>query len=60
MLEAFVQLIFSRSETLQKRIRWAQGLYIPAMLILGNKEQESRTVSVRLLSGKLINNVPLQ
>jgi len=35
-------------------------LYIPAMLILGNKEQESRTVSVRLLSGKLINNVPLQ
>lgn len=52
--------IDSRSETLQKRIRWAQGLYIPAMLILGNKEQESRTVSVRLLSGKLIHNVPLQ
>jgi len=30
------------------------------MLILGNKEQESRTVSVRLLSGKFVHNVPLQ
>jgi threonyl-tRNA synthetase len=52
--------IDSRSETLQKRIRWAQEEYIPLMLIVGNAEKKSHTVSVRLQSGKQIQGMPLE
>ncbi|MBN1798611.1 MAG: threonine--tRNA ligase [Spirochaetales bacterium] len=50
----------SRGETLQKRILWAQEEYVPVMLIVGNKEQRSGTVSLRLLNGKQVQDVPLQ
>jgi threonyl-tRNA synthetase len=43
--------IDSRSETMQKRIRWAQEEHIPVMLIVGQKEKAAGTVSLRLRSG---------
>lgn len=44
--------IDGRNETLQAKIRDAQIGKVPYMLILGNKEQESHSLSVRLRSGE--------
>jgi len=44
----------SRCETMNQKIRQAQLNKIPVMLILGDKETDSDTVSVRLLSGKQV------
>ncbi|MCB2199153.1 threonine--tRNA ligase [bacterium] len=41
-----------RSESLNKRIRDNQKLYIPYMLIIGDREMEEGTVSVRRRDGK--------
>lgn len=40
--------IFGESERMQKRIRDAQVMKIPYMLIVGGKEEEANSVSVRL------------
>ena len=48
-----------RGETLQKRILWAQAEYIPAMCVVGNREQKAHTVSVRLRNGKQLHDIPL-
>jgi len=46
--------IDSRSETMNQKIRQAQLGKIPIMLIVGDKEVDSDTVSVRLLSGRKV------
>ncbi|WP_028323179.1 threonine--tRNA ligase [Desulfatirhabdium butyrativorans] len=42
-----------RTESLNKKVREAQLLYIPLILTVGAREQESGTVSVRTLDGKV-------
>jgi len=42
-----------RSETLKKKIRDAQLNYIPLIITIGDKEKETRTLSVRTLDGKV-------
>jgi len=42
-----------RSETLKKKIRDAQLNYIPLIITIGDKEKESKTLSVRTLDGKV-------
>ncbi len=44
--------IDTRSETLQSKIRDAQLQKVPYMVILGDKEEQNDTVSVRLRSGE--------
>jgi len=46
--------IDGRSETMNRKIRQAQLNKVPVMMIVGDKEVASDTVSVRLLSGKQI------
>ncbi|MBC8442349.1 MAG: threonine--tRNA ligase [Deltaproteobacteria bacterium] len=40
-----------RSETLKKKIRDAQLAYVPLIITIGDKEKETRTLSVRTLDG---------
>ena len=47
----------SRNEKLGFKIREAQMLKVPYMLIIGDKERDTQTVSVRLSSGEMINNI---
>lgn len=42
----------NRSETLQAKIRDAQSKKIPYMLIVGDREEEGKTVAVRLRNGE--------
>jgi threonyl-tRNA synthetase len=42
-----------RTESLNKKIREAQLLYIPLILTIGAKEKENQTLSVRTLDGKV-------
>ncbi len=58
--EKFRVELDNRNETLGYRIREAQNNKIPYMLILGEKEQESKTVSVRTREGKEFNEVNLE
>ena len=46
-------------ETLGNRIRKAQGIKVPYMLVVGDKEAEAQTVAVRARSGERRNDVPL-
>lgn len=48
-----------RGEKLGYKIREAQLQKIPYMLILGDKEKDNGTVSVRLKNGKILEAVPL-
>jgi len=43
----------TRSETLKKKIRDAQLAYVPLIITIGDKEKETRTLSVRTLDGKV-------
>jgi threonyl-tRNA synthetase len=47
------------SESMQKKIRNAQLKQVPYMIIVGEKEAESGTVSVRNRDGKQTNGVKL-
>ncbi|MBW3588380.1 MAG: threonine--tRNA ligase [Actinobacteria bacterium] len=47
-------------ETLGNRIRKAQGQKVPYMLVVGDKELEAGTVSVRLRSGEEKRGVPAE
>jgi threonyl-tRNA synthetase len=42
-----------RTESLKKKIRDAQLNYVPLIITCGPKEKESKTISVRNLSGKI-------
>ncbi len=46
-------------ERMQKKIRNAQGMQIPYMLVVGDQEMESGTVSVRHRSGEDLGNMGL-
>jgi threonyl-tRNA synthetase len=48
------------SERMQRKIRDAQTMKIPYMLVIGDKEAEAGTVAVRLRSGKDLGAVPLE
>lgn len=50
----------ARNEKLGFKIREAQLAKTPYMLIIGDAELEKRVVSVRLSSGKVINNLSLE
>lgn len=47
----------ARNEKLGFKIREAQMMKVPYMLIIGDKEKDTDTVSVRLSSGELVNNI---
>lgn len=49
--------IDDRSETMQAKIRDAQVQKIPYMFIVGKREEEASTVSVRLRSGESLNGI---
>jgi threonyl-tRNA synthetase len=49
-----------RNEKLGYKIREAQLQRVPLMLVLGNKETESRTLSVRKSSGETTNDLSLE
>ncbi|MBN8218482.1 MAG: threonine--tRNA ligase [Spirochaetes bacterium] len=49
-----------RGESLGKRVRDAQLDQVPAILTLGKREEDEKTVSVRLLSGEQVHGVPLE
>lgn len=48
-----------RSETLQAKIRDAQIQKIPYMIVIGNKEESAKKVSVRIRDGKDLGQVSL-
>ncbi len=48
-----------RNEKLQYKIREAQEQKIPYMLIIGDREAENRTLSIRRLDGTKLNDVPV-
>jgi threonyl-tRNA synthetase len=48
------------AERMQRKIRDAQNLKIPYMLVIGDKEAEAGTVAVRLRSGKDLGAIPLE
>lgn len=49
----------SRGETMQSKIRDSQMQKIPYMLIVGDREEKSGEVSVRLRSGEDLKNMPI-
>jgi threonyl-tRNA synthetase len=49
----------SRNETMQAKIRDAQGQKIPYMFIMGDREAQEGTVSVRLRSGENLGAKPV-
>jgi len=48
------------AERMQRKIRDAQTMKIPYMLVIGDKEAEAKTVAVRLRSGKDLGAMPLE
>lgn len=55
----FVRVEFDRrNEKLNFKIREAQLKKVPFMLIVGDKEAEQKSVSVRLRDGSMHNNIP--
>ncbi|OFZ15616.1 MAG: threonine--tRNA ligase [Bdellovibrionales bacterium RBG_16_40_8] len=46
-----------RNEKLGYKIREAQLLKVPYMLVIGDKEKDTDTISVRLSSGEMVNNL---
>ncbi|MBX2993448.1 MAG: threonine--tRNA ligase [Bdellovibrionaceae bacterium] len=58
--ESKVRVEFDRrNEKLNFKIREAQLMKVPYMIIVGDKEAESGQVSIRLRSGQMINNIGL-
>jgi threonyl-tRNA synthetase len=56
--ENFIRVEFDRrNEKLNFKIREAQLKKVPYMLIIGDKEAEAGTVSIRLSNGSLYNNL---
>jgi threonyl-tRNA synthetase len=48
-----------RSETLSAKIRDAQNEKVPYMIVVGDKEEEAETISVRNRAGKNLNSQKL-
>ncbi len=51
--------LMDRDDTMQAKIRDAQNLKIPYMMILGDREEQAGTVSVRLRSGENMQAIDL-
>ena len=49
-----------RNETLKKKIREAQVNYVPLIITIGEKEKETKTLSVRTLDGKVKMGVSME
>ena len=49
-----------RNEKIGFKVREAQMMRIPYMVVLGDKEAESGNVSLRMRSGETANNIPQQ
>lgn len=49
----------SANETLGNRIRKAQGMKVPYMIVIGDKEQNSDLLSIRKRNGESINEISL-
>ncbi len=59
MKDATIRVEFDRrSEKLNYKIREAQLRKVPFMLIVGDKEAEDKTVSIRLRDGTIHNGIP--
>lgn len=52
--------INDRDDTMQSKIRDAQNKKIPYMIVIGDKEEQANTVSVRLRTGENMQGVNLQ
>ena len=52
--------IDDKSETMQNKIRNAAGEKIPYMVILGGREEEQKTISVRQRDGQDLGSMPLE
>jgi threonyl-tRNA synthetase len=52
--------IDERSETMQSKIRDAQNQKVPYMVILGDKELEAKSISVRKRQGENMNGIALE
>ncbi|HEX4078229.1 MAG TPA: threonine--tRNA ligase [Rhizomicrobium sp.] len=48
------------AERMQRKIRDAQTMKIPYMLVIGDKEAEAQSVAVRLRSGRDLGQMPLE
>jgi threonyl-tRNA synthetase len=48
------------SERMQRKIRDAQTMKIPYMLVIGDKEAQANSVALRLRSGKDLGAMPLE
>ncbi|MCA9380945.1 threonine--tRNA ligase [Candidatus Dojkabacteria bacterium] len=48
------------NETLGNKIRKAQAMKVPYMLVVGDKEKDKKTVNVRLRSGEELGEMPLE
>ena len=46
-----------RNETISKKVRTAQVEKVPIILVVGDKEEQSKTVAVRTLKGEVKYNV---
>jgi threonyl-tRNA synthetase len=56
--EAYIRVrLDGRSERMNLKIREAQLKRVPCMLIVGDKEMEAGSVSLRLKSGQMHNNI---
>jgi threonyl-tRNA synthetase len=49
-----------RNEKLNYKIRIAQQEKVPYMIILGDKEEKDKVISVRTRKGEVINNIKLE
>ncbi len=58
--EAIRAELDDRSETLNAKIRVAQKEKVPYMLILGDKEQQNSSTSIRLRNGENKNNIKIE
>ena len=50
----------SRAERMGNKIRQAQAAHVPCMLVIGDKEVENGTVSVRLHTGAQVNDIAIE
>lgn len=55
-----LRVVIELGDTLKKRVREAQVRQIPLILIVGEKELSSQTVSVRTLDGNTVHGVPVE
>jgi threonyl-tRNA synthetase len=53
-------VVMDKNDTMQSKIREAQGQKIPYMLVVGDKEIAAKTVSVRFRTGESMNGISFE